>query len=168
MQNTMTTPAAWRCVKLKLIMKKGDPELPKHYRPNSVIPVLAKLYSTLLYQGLQKLLDGQLSDEQYGFRKGRGCADAVHVLQRVIEKSAEWREELWVATLDVEKAFDRVHHSCLFNVLLESGADASIVAALFRLYADLQASAVLWPGEESRNFRVERGVRQGDPLSLLL
>ena len=168
LQDTMPTPDTWKCVKLKLIFKKGDPEMPKNYRPISIIPVLAKLYSTILYQRLRALLDSQLSDEQYGFRKGRGCADAVHILRTVIEKSAEWGEELWIATLDVEKAFDRVHHSSLFDVLMKSGADASTVAALYRWYADLQASAVLWPGEESRSFQVERGVRQGDPLSPLL
>ena len=29
----------------------------------------------------------------------------------------EWGEELWVATVDVEKAFDRVHHSALFDAM---------------------------------------------------
>ena len=31
-----------------------------------------------------------------------GDADAVHVLQMIIEKSAEWGEDLWITTLDVE------------------------------------------------------------------
>ena len=32
----------------------------------------------------------------------------------------------------------------------------------------MRASVFLWNGAESRSFRVERGVRQGDPLSPLL
>ena len=111
----MPTPDAWRSVRLKLIFKKGDPELPKNYWPIPIISVLAKLYSTIPYQRLQVLLDSQLADEQYGFRKRRGCADAVLVLRTVIEKSTERGEELWNVTLAVEKAFDRVHHSSLFN-----------------------------------------------------
>ena len=114
---------------------------------------------------MRDVMDSKLADEQFGFRKGRGCSDAIHILRVVIEKSAEWGEQLWIATLDVEKAFDRVHHSSLFEALIAGKVDASVVAALSRLYADLWASVELWPGEESRTFQVQRGVRQGDPLS---
>ena len=52
------------------------------------------------------LLEQSQIDTQYGNRKGRGCSDAVHVLRMIVEKSAEWGEDLWLAAVDVEKAFD--------------------------------------------------------------
>ena len=33
------------------------------------------------------------------------------------QKSQEWGQELWLAALDVEKAFDRVHHAHLWKAL---------------------------------------------------
>jgi len=168
LDGTLQAPEAWKQSKLKVIFKKGDPEMPGNYRPISIIPVLAKLFSSILYKRIQVLVDSKLADEQYGFRKGRGCSDAVHILRTVIEKSAEWGETLWIATLDVEKAFDRVHHSSLFEALMDFEVDASVVAALYNLYSGLQASVEIWLGVESRRFQVQRGVRQGDPLSPLL
>ena len=42
LRDELEVPEAWRKTKLKVIFKKGDVELPKNYRPISIIPVLAK------------------------------------------------------------------------------------------------------------------------------
>jgi hypothetical protein len=168
LKGTTTPPATWRTTKLKVLFKKGDPSLPQNYRPISIIPVMAKLFSVVLYGRIVQDIDDRLSEEQFGFRRGRGCSDAVHTLRMLVEKSAEWGQPLWIAALDVEKAFDRVHHSSLFAALLDTGIDVSIVSALRALYWQMSGFVVLWQGAESRSFALQRGVRQGDPLSPLL
>lgn len=107
-------------MKLTVIFKKGDPEVSNNYRPRSLISVLSKLFSTILYARIQDLVENRLAEEQFGFRRGRGCTDAVHVLSMVVENSAEWGELLFMTALDVEKAFDRVHHADLFQALLRA------------------------------------------------
>ena len=161
-------PSSWKTTKMKLIFKKGCPELPKNYRPISIVPVLSKVFSMLLYGRIAHLVERRMSEEQFGFRKGRGCADSIHVLRMVVEKSTEWGLPLWMAALDVEKAFDRVHHADLFRTLLAREVSARIVLTLRNFYAGLHARVQLWLGAESRDFPLQRGVRQGDPLSTLL
>ena len=81
----------------------------------------------------------------------------MHMLRIVIDKSSEWGEELWIAA----KAFDKVHHSVLFDSLVNCRVDPNVITALRKLYCDLTAHVVLWPGTESRSFGIERHVRQG-------
>ena len=109
-------PAQWRRTMLKILYKKGDARLPGNSRPISRIPVMATVFSMILHGRTAPHIDTNLSEEQYGFRKGRGCSDAVHMLRMISEKSLEWGEELWVATLDVEKSFDKVHGAPLVLV----------------------------------------------------
>ena len=142
--------------------------MPQNYKPISIILGMAKLFSVVLYNRLRDTLEAHFPEEQFGFRRGRGCTDAMHVLRTVVEKSDEWGEDLWLAALDVEKAFDRLHHTALFEALLASEVDSGLVATLRRLYRGMKAYVKLWPGAESRHFEVQRGVRQGDPLSPVL
>eukprot|EP00959_Pyramimonas_sp_CCMP1952_P386933 8109056-Pyramimonas_sp.AAC.1 len=81
----------------------------------------------------------------------------------VVEKAAEWGEELWLATLDVEKAFDRVHHAQLFDAIMGYHIEAGVVCVLRMLYRNMSAYVQAAPGVESRRPHVQRGVRQGGP-----
>jgi len=161
-------PPEWRNTMMKVLFKKGDALLLGNYRPISIIPVMAKLFSTVLYARIAEHIDSRISEEQFGFRRGRGCSDAVHTMRMIIEKSAEWGEELWVATLDVAKAFDTVTHTALFDALIRNDVEISAVNALRTLYMDMQAYVSLPSGASSRSFALQRGVRQGDPLSPIL
>ena len=129
---------------------------------------MAKLFTSILCKRVQGIVELQQPEEQYGFRAGRGCRHAVYILQNVAQKSEEWGEELWLAALDVEKAFDRVHHAELLDCLLWDGIGVDVVVCLKNMYSDLRAHVRLNSQTRSRSFMVERGVRQGDPLSPVL
>ena len=38
------------------------------------------------------------------------CSDIMMFMRLVAEKAEEWGEEIWAASLDLEKAFDKVYH----------------------------------------------------------
>ena len=166
--NHMELPESWRKSRLTVLFKTGDRQLPKNYRPITIVLVLSKLYSTVILRRIQEILESTQIDTQFGNRKGRGCSDAVHILRQVVEKSIEWGETLWAAALDVEKAFDRAHHLQILKALIEENVDADIVMGLRRMYTRLQGYVQMWPGACSGDFGIGRGVRQGDPLSPIL
>ena len=49
-----------------------------------------------------------INDMQFGFRPGRGNADAIFIARQIQERFLEKKRDLWMAFVDLEKAFDRV------------------------------------------------------------
>jgi hypothetical protein len=47
-------------------------------------------------------------DMQFGFTSGRGTTDAIFIVRQLQEKFLGKKQELWMALVDLEKAFDRV------------------------------------------------------------
>ena len=151
-----------------VIFKKGDPAFPSNYRPIAVLPVMYKLFATVLLGRIRRVLDRLQPLEQAGFRASFSCSDHVHTLRLLAEKASEWGQTLWVASLDLEKAFDKVLHDHVFDSLLGTGVEVEVIQTLRKVYSDMCAYVQLEPGNRSRTFSILRGVRQGDPLSPIL
>ncbi|CAE8646981.1 unnamed protein product [Polarella glacialis] len=82
------------------------------------------------------------------------------------EVTNEHQLPLFVAAVDFEKAFDTVGHSSIWEALREQGVRNSYVQTLERLYSN-QSGQVLTE-VLSPKFPVERGTKQGDPISPVL
>ena len=50
----------------------------------------------------------RLSEGQFGFVRGRGTTDAIFIVRRIQERCLEKGRSLYMAFMDLEKAFDRV------------------------------------------------------------
>ena len=161
------TPDEWYESIFKVIFKSGDRKLAKNYRPICIIPMLYKLFSTLLSRRLRSVLDNALTQEQAGFRNHFNTVDHVHAFAQVQEKSAEWQVEMWTCFLDFEKAFDSVEHEAIWKALVSQGVEPAYIHILKKLYG-AQKGRVAVTGKLSRLFDLGRGTKQGDPLSTLL
>ena len=82
--------------------------LPKNHRPIAVIPILCKLFNVILLGRIGPVLESLQDPEQGGFRPDYSCSDMVLFARMIAEKAEEWGEEVWAASLDLEKAFDKV------------------------------------------------------------
>ena len=66
--------------------------------------------------------------------------------------------------LDFEKAFDSLEWNFIESTLIYFGFRKSIINWFKTFYCDI-SSYIIYNGHLSNSFKIQRGVRQGDPLS---
>jgi hypothetical protein len=86
------------------------------------------------------------------------------MLNMVIKKMLKDSTPGTVLSLDMEKAYDRVHHGWLFKVLERLGVGETALSRIKSLYNNAQSTCMV-NGFHSLPILQNRGVRQGDALS---
>ena len=88
-----------------------------NYRPISLLNAIYKLYAKIVKNIISKVIDDYIASTQYGFRKARSTAQAIHVVRRIAVFAEIGGSEMNMFLLDWEKAFDRVFHQKLLESL---------------------------------------------------
>ncbi|KAH9249983.1 hypothetical protein BASA81_012230 [Batrachochytrium salamandrivorans] len=165
-----TIPRAWLCASIVSINKKdGDPLNPGDERGIALINVGLKLVCKVLQMRIERFVETNnlLSYEQAGFRKREECVGQVVSLVDIIQRRQNAGLNTHVLFIDIRKAFDTVPVGALLWKLQTMGFPRRTLAFLKALYtsssARARAGSLL-----SDPFPVQRGVRQGCPLSGLL
>ncbi|KAH9246312.1 hypothetical protein BASA81_016144 [Batrachochytrium salamandrivorans] len=165
-----TIPRAWLCASIVSIDKKdGDPLNPGDKRGIALINVGLKLVCKVLQMRIERFVETNnlLSYEQAGFRKREECVGQVVSLVDIIQRRQNAGLNTHVLFIDIRKAFDTVPVGALLWKLQNMGFPRRTLAFLKALYtsssARARAGSLL-----SDSFPVQRGVRQGCPLSGLL
>jgi hypothetical protein len=112
---------------------------------------------------------GKRASGQGGFRRGKCTTDNCFILRALIERARAHgsKAKLYVAAVDLEKAFDSAAHAHLWASLQRAGIGGSMLAALQAMYAHVPV-CVRAAGALSGTFNSAVGVKQGCPLSPLL
>ncbi|KAH6583182.1 hypothetical protein BASA60_001586 [Batrachochytrium salamandrivorans] len=152
-----------------LLRKDGDPLNPGDKRGIALINVGLKLVCKVLQMRIERFVETNnlLSYEQAGFRKREECVGQVVSLVDIIQRRQNAGLNTHVLFIDIRKAFDTVPVGALLWKLQNMGFPRRTLAFLKALYtsssARARAGSLL-----SDPFPVQRGVRQGCPLSGLL
>ena len=108
------------------------------------------------------ILDKQTAcvNERFIGESGRLIDDVIKVCN--IQKISGY-----LLTVDFEKAFDSLNHKFLIAILKKYGFGEDFIDWIKKILSD-QESCVINGGRTATYFRLERGARQGDPISVYL
>lgn len=158
-----TIPDDWHVTVFTMLPKHGNLNDASNWRPIAILPILYKIFSRMIYNRLQPILESHQSDDQFGFRPKRRIDNVFTILENVIGKSNEWNLPLWMISLDLRKAFDRIEFVPLFNAIRAQNIPDAYIQLLAALYQNQTGSA-----NGSDPFLIQRGVKQGDVISPML
>ena len=108
-----------------------------------------------------------IDDSQFGFIPGRGTTDAIFVVRQLQMKYLAASKRLYMAFVDLEKAFDPVPQKVIWSALRKLGMEEWIVALVQGINANEGSHVHVGEGY-SEEFEVNVGVYQGSVLSPLL
>ena len=151
---------------VSMIYKKGSKGRLENYRPLTMLNVDYKILARVIAGRLKNVIDKVVGDRQAYSIPGRSIIDTICSIRDIMEYMRERKGGI-VLSLDLNKAFDRVNHRYLFEVLRAVGFGVRMRAWIARMYRGA-CSCVKVNGLITDTFRIERSVRQGCPMSALL
>jgi hypothetical protein len=105
----------------------------KDFRPIACLRILYKVYAHLLLGRMEEALEQAQPEEQCGFRGGRRLEEHVLTANIFVDEIFAAVVPAWLVSLDLSKAFDRVHWEPLFQALLQQGVPRHLVWSLQKL-----------------------------------
>lgn len=134
-----------------------------NYRGISIIPVLTKLLEYLILLKCPELTHSH--HLQFGFKNQSSTLHAEFLINETVKYYHHKKSPIYMCSLDAEKAFDSCNWDILFKKLLEEKKiPLQIVKVLSSLYKKGTA-IVHYNGQQSEEFKLSQGVRQGSILS---
>ena len=150
---------------ITLIQKKDrDVTLIKNWRPVSLINVDIKIASKALAAKMKTVIHSLISYDQTAYVKGRYIGESVRLINDLLKYAEDENIDGILFAADIEKAFDSVDHNFMFAALKRFELGNDFVWWIKTIFKKSQ-SCVMNNGTSTGYFNLERGTRQGDPLS---
>ena len=150
---------------ITLIEKKGkDRCFLENWRPISLVNVDAKIMSKVLATRIKNVLPNIIHHNQSGFVEDRYIGETVRSIFDLMDFTLKENIPGLMIFIDFHKAFDSIEWNYLVNCLEAFRFGPDFIRWVKTLYKNIQ-SCVVNNGLTTGYFALERGVRQGDPLS---
>ena len=158
-------PQTMRDAKIITLFKnKGDRSDCNNYRGISLLAIVGKVFARVALSRLQCLAERVYPESQCGFRSARSTVDMIFTLRQLQEKCREQQKPLYLAFVDLTKAFDYVSRDGLFKILRKIGCPPKLLSILVSFHDNMQGT-VCYEGASSECFPITSGVKQGCVLA---
>ncbi|GKC94258.1 putative RNA-directed DNA polymerase, eukaryota, reverse transcriptase zinc-binding domain protein [Tanacetum coccineum] len=123
--------------------------------------------SKVLANRLQQVVHSVVSEVQTAFIKDRQIIDGPLMVNEIISWANKKRERLFILKVDFEKAFDSLDWKFLDHTMEQMGFSIKWRKWIHGCLNSAFAS-VLVNGSPTKEFKIQKGLCQGDPLSPFL
>jgi len=107
---------------------EGNHYATDNYRGITISPVISKIFE----MGIMRLFDDLLTSDplQFGFKQNSSCNHALFTLKTVINHHVANSATVSICALDISKAFDRVDHFALLQLLMDKNISKMLIGVL--------------------------------------
>ena len=155
-------------VKLKLIPKNNNSSKSiDDLRPISLTNYEYRIYTRILSDRLQKVIDRILGENQTCSIFGRRMNDNIFLTRDILYDSHIKNKMVNIISVDQRKAFDSFSHKYLFNILKQVSFGKFMFESIKRIYKNSFAYVSL-NNYKSNNFKIKSDIKQGCSLSMML
>ena len=116
---------------------------------------------------MQKVLASIINYDQTGYVRGRYIGESIRLVSDILDFTEEHSIGGILFSADFENAFDSIEHPFLLAVLRSFGFGLQFIHWVRTIFKTAE-SCVMNNGHSTGFFPLERGTRQGDPLSAYL
>ena len=144
---------------------EGNQFVSDNYRGITLSNVISKVFE----MAMLLVFESQLTSDtlQFGFKQKSSCSHALFTLKTVVQHYVKQGSTVNICALDISKAFDRVDHFALLQLLMDRQLPRNFIGVLLDWFTKCFA-CVSWGRTLSFWFSVLAGVRQGGILSPVL
>jgi hypothetical protein len=168
--NTGHIPLEWKQGSIYPIPKNRDWEYNINItRPITLLETARKIFTKIINDRLASTFSTYsiLSPNNWAALPGSSTQEPIHILQSVIDDAKHTKQQAWILSLDMSKAYDSVHIPLLELAMNRIKIPPQITQLIINIFEN-RTNTVITPFGPTSPYQVHDGIDQGDTISPLL